>query len=622
MEENQNPRVSNTSVPPNAGKPLNVTNIVPSTSPVVPTAVPTSRFKALLATVGPFYAQNKYYVWAAVLGIIVLVVLAFIAFRPQEPILAPAKVDISIDAPTVSPSGGEAVLKVKITNKDTATLNKAELELVYPEGASYVDSTPKAIGLTGTTFPVPDLQPGQNVAVLIKVRIQGQINDEKKLIAKLHYRYTNFSSDFVAETTHTVRLVAADVALEISGPQTTNNAQVVTYEIGYKNNSDKEIQNGRIELTYPDHFQFASAEPQPNLGKNIWNVGTLQKGQQGKISFQGSFASGGPGQSETFKAAFLVLDASGSFFTQADTTFTTQIGSLPLVVTQEVISGSSNGITKPGETLRYKLSYRNNAAVAAKGAIIVLTIDSQAVDLGSIQAEGAQVNNGTITWNASSNSNLETLNPNESGNLEFSLKIKNPPVRDTSRNLEVKTAVKIKSDEYETFLPGGDLAIKISTQASVDTSLEHISGQLPPQVGKESTYRLNIALSNSTNELRDGVLTAFIPVAASGVDLSSIQPAREVSNVTFDSSTGKLTWKVGILSAHVGDFSPLRKMSINVRIVPSSNQVGREVELLKTVGMKIVDSFTGENLSLSGNALTTSNLKDSNGYTVDGSVRP
>lgn len=622
MEENQNPTVSNTSVPPSAGKPLNVTNIVPPTSPSAPTAASAGRFKALLAMVGPFYTQNKYYVWAAVLGIIVLVVLAFIAFRPQEPILAPAKVEIAIDAPTVSPSGGEAVFKVKITNRDTATLDKAQLELVYPEGASYVDSTPKATGLTGTTFPVPDLQPGQNVAVLIKMRIQGQINDEKKVIAKLHYRYSNFSSEFVAETTHTVRLVAADVALELSGPQSTNNAQVVTYEIGYKNNSDKDIENGRIEVTYPEHFQFASAEPQPNLAKNIWNVGTLEKGQQGKIKFQGTFASGGPGQSETFKAVFLVLDSSGSFFTQADTTFTTTIRSLPLTATQEIVSGSTNGIAKPGETLRYKISYRNNATVAARGAMIVMTIDSAAIDLGSIQAEGAQINNGTITWNASSNANLETLNPNEAGTLEVSFRINNPPVRDTSKNLEIKTSTKIKSDEYETFLPGGDLAIKVSTQASVETSVEHVSGELPPQVGKATVYRLNMALRNSTNELRDGQLTAFIPVSSGGVDMSSIQPAREAGNVTFDQSTGKLTWKVGTLAAHTGDFSPLRKMSIDVRIVPSSNQANKEVELLKTVALKILDSFTGENLNLTGGAITTSSLKDSNGYTVDGSVRP
>ncbi len=617
MDENQNPIVTNNTTavggtPPAAPQP---------TSPPVAT-VPASKWRMLLANVGPFYRQNKYYVWAAAVGVVVLGVLAFVAFRPQEAKPVPAQVEVTIDAPNTAPSGGEAVYKVKITNKDTATLTNVQLEVVYPEGGSYVDSTPKSSGLSGTTFPVPDLEQGQTVAVLIKARVQGQINDEKKFVAKLHYRYSNFSSEFVSEATHTVRLVAADVALELSGPQTTNNAQVVTYEVRYKNNSDKSIENGRIELTYPEHFQFASSEPQPNLSKNIWNIGTLEKGQEGRITFQGSFSSASPNQSETFRAAFLVLDASGNFFTQADTTFTTGIGSLPLTVSQEVIGGSANGIAKPGETLRYKLSYRNNATVAARGAVVVVTVDSAAIDLGSIQAEGAQINNGTITWNASSNSNLETLNPNESGSLEFSMRIKDPPVRDTSKNLEVKTAVKIRSDEYDTFLPGGEIAIKISTQAAVQTSLEHIGGESPPQVGKSSTYRLTVSLRNSTNELRDGLLTAFIPVAAGGVDVSSIQPSKEVSNVSFDASTGKLTWKIGVLAAHTGDFSPLRKMSIDVRIVPSSNQANTEVDLLKTVALKITDSFTGEALSLTGNSLNTGSLVGDNGYQIDGRVRP
>ena len=395
----------------------------------------------------------------------------------------------------------------------------------------------------------------------------------------------------------------------------------MTYTVKYKNNSDKDIENGRIEIKYPEHFQFADGSPQPNLGKNIWNVGTLSSQQEGEITFRGSFAGASAGRSEIFDIAFLVLDNSGKFFTQASTSFTTALETLPLFVTVEATSGAPNGIVKPGDSINYKVSYRNNASVPARGAIIVVNLESPAVSYSSIRAEGAQINNGTITWNASSDRNLEVINPNESGSFDFNLDVNNPPVRDTAKNIEVKTTVKIKSDEYETFLPGNELALKVSTLASVTASVEHTSGALPPKVGNSTTYTLTLALRNGTNDLKDGILTAFIPVASSGVDVSSVQPTKERTNVTFDASTGKITWKVGTLTAHTGTFSPLRKMSINVRITPSSGQAGKEVELLKSISYKTTDSFTSQNLTLTAESIGTGDLAGENNFN-NGFVSP
>lgn len=585
----------------------------PVAPPVAPSPSRFNRIAILMGQIGMFYRANKYYVWAIALGLIILLTLAFFAFRPQEAQRKPAKVDIAIDAPETMASGGEQVYKFKITNNDSVELVDLGLELIYPSGATYLDSTPKASNLSGTVFPVPNLAPGQNVAILVKTIIQGQINDEKKVVAKLHYSYSNFNSDFVAESNHTVRLVAADVALELSGSLSTNNAQIVSYEISYKNNSDKDITNSRIEVKYPDQFKFANSEPEPNLAKNIWNVGTLQSGQEGKITFQGSFEGANSGQSQTFEASFLVLDNAGSYFTQATSSFTTAIVSLPLLVTQSVTSGAQNNIVKPGDVLNYKITYSNTASIPARGASVVLTIDSPAIDLSSIRAEGAQVSNNTVTWNASSDSDLETLNPNESGNLNLSITVKNPAVRDNTQNVEVKTTVKIKSDEYDTFLPGNDLAIKVATVANLETTLEHVSGPLPPKVGQATVYKITLALRNSTNEIRDGILTGFIPLGAGGFDSNSIQPSSDKVNTTFDSSSGKLTWKISKLLAHSGNFNPLRKLSFNVRLIPSSSQSGKEVILMKTILYKATDSFTSRPVSLTAEDITTTDLSN-NGF--------
>lgn len=597
---------------------MEVQNITPpnlSSNPVIPPSnIPPkqNRFLELWDGFKTFYIANKWYVWAAVLGVVILSLLAYFAFRPNKVVPKPAKIDLTVEANEVVPSGGEQVYKVKIGNQDSTALVSMELELVYPEGVKYDDSTPKATNLSGSVFPVPDLEPGQNVVVIVKTTVQGEINEEKKLLVRLHYRFKNSGADFVTETTQITKLVAADVSIEISGTNQTNNASVVNYEVRYKNNSDKDISNARIKIDYPSGFTFASSSPEPNLSKNIWNIGNLIKDQEGKISFQGSFQGSSSGQSQTFTASFLVLDNNGSYFTQASSDFSTTIGSLPLVVTQSLTSNAGRTSVSAGDTLDYTIKYQNTAAVAARGVNIVLTIDSPAVDLSSIEAEGAQVNNNTVTWNASSSSDLEVLNPNESGSVRFTINVNNPPVKDSRTNITVKTSVKIKSDEYDSFLPGNDLSLKVSTIASLERSLDYVSGSLPPHVGKQTVYRLTLGIRNGTNELRDGILTAFVTLPSGSYDSASIQPIKEAANVSFDSSTGKLTWRLGTVSSHLGDFNPVRKVSFTLKLTPSQSQSGKEVTLLKNISAVLKDPFTGESRQLSAEDITTATISGGN----------
>jgi hypothetical protein len=553
-----------------------------------------------------FYFANKWYVWAITAGVMVIGALGYLAFRPQDAPVKEANVNVLIEAPDVSPSGSEIIYKVKMENNDRATLVNMQLELVYDDGVTYVSSTPKAENAAGTLFDVPNLSTGQNAVVMVKTKAEGNINDEKRLVARLHYRYNNISSEFIKESEHTVRLVAADVSIELTGPESTTNAQVVNYELSYSNNSDHDIENARIEVTFPEGFTFADSNPKPDLGKNIWNLAKVERGRSGKITFQGTFKTAQPGQSQTFKADFLVLDNQGSFFKQSTTEFTTRISVQPLAVTQSL--DSRNNIVKPGDTLAFSIKYQNNGNVAATGVNIVVTLDSKALDLNSIRAENGQVNNNTISWNASDVANLERLNPNESGNIRFSVKVKNPVVRDTSRNVTVKSSIKVKSNEYETFLPGNDLELKVATVASLDGDASFVTGQLPLQVGKSSTFQVKLTLKNSTNDLNGAVLTGFVPNGTT-FDQASVT-AKEAGAVTFDSSTGKLTWKVTQLDAHTGDFNPARILTFNVRVNPSSTQVNRELTLFRNIQFTAKDTFTGENIELKTEDVKTTDIPD------------
>jgi hypothetical protein len=566
---------------------------------------------------GGFYSNNKWYIWASVLGLIIIGVLAYFAFHKQTP--EPTKhadVSVTIDAPETAPSGGEVIYKIQIDNHDKAKLVGMNLELVYEDGITYVSSTPPSDGDSGNRFPVPDLAPGENVVLIIKTTASGNINEDKQIVARLRYKFDNFSSEFTEESSHKVRLIAADIILDVTGPEKSTNVQTATYDIFYRNDSPKDISGARIQVTYPSEFKYVGSDPSPSLGQNIWNINNLAKNGSGKISFNGTFAGVKTGQSAIFKVEFLALDSNNSFFTQSSTTYMTTVEAQPLSVEQRTTNEISNGVVKPGDTLDFELKFQNNTQVAATGVSIVAQIDSKALDLGTIRADGGLVEGNTITWNAAGERKLEKLNPNDSGTVRYSFQLKNPAVKDGSKNLNVVSKTQIKSNENTSFLPGNTITLKIASPSNIEAGVTSISGPQPLKVGETNTLQVSVALRNASNDYREGTLIGYIPLGVT-FDKASVSSS-EAAAVKFDTTTGKLTWTVGQLSAHSGSTSPLRTLKFSVKITPSGNQVNQNIVLFKTISFSAKDTFTEQPISLVTQEVNTDALPGSG----NGRVQP
>ncbi len=565
---------------------------------------PPGRFKQ-------FYQNNKWYFWAIILGVGIIGVLAFFAFRKQTP--EPTKnadVKMSIEAVDTTPAGGEMIYKVIIENHDKADLVDITLELVYPDGMKYISSVPEADNISGSRFPVPDLGSGENISLMVKTTANGDINEDKVLSAKLHYKFSNFTSEFLAEASHTVRLVAADIVLDVTGPEKASNVQTANYDIYYRNDSDKAISGARIRVTYPSEFHYSGSTPSPSVGENVWNLNTLEKNASGKIAFSGDFKGARSGQAAVFKIEFLALDQSSTPFTQSSTTYMTTIEAQPLTVEQRLVNENPNSLVDPGTSLQYEVKFQNNTDVVATGLQVVVDLNSKAIDASTIRADSGLVQNSTITWNASSEQKLEKLNPGDSGTVRFSFQLKNPVATDNSKNVEVRTKARIKSNENQTFLDGNEIVIKVTSPSSIGKEVKAVSGVVPLKVGQETVLQVNVTLRNSTNDYRDGVFIGYIPLGVT-LDKASISTA-ETAAVKFDAATGKLTWNLGVLAANSGGAAPLRTLSFNVKVKPNSNQVGQTVTLLKNIVFTAKDSFTNQPISLNSQELNTESLPGEN----------
>jgi hypothetical protein len=114
--------------------------------------------------------------------------------------------------------------------------------------------------------------------------VLGSLDDERKIAASFEYQFSQTTAHYAAQQETTFRIGAAQIDLELTGPASTNNAQIIAYELRYSNTTKVPLENARLQISYPEGFQFAASTPPSTVGNNIWNLGTLASGKEGTIS--------------------------------------------------------------------------------------------------------------------------------------------------------------------------------------------------------------------------------------------------------------------------------------------------------------------------------------------------
>lgn len=549
-----------------------------------------------------FWVKNKWFVLILVLGMLAVAVLAWLALRKPS-VSGQPDFKISIEAPTQINAGGEVVLKAILANNESRTVDSPTVEVVFPSGATFIQAEPKPSNLSGTLYSLSDIAPGANVVLWLKVKMDGSVGDSGRFLVKSKYKLSGISADFETTTEHVIALSSAGLTLNWAGPETAANGQPVVYTLRYSNQSEQDVESMRVLVSLPPAFQLASTSPSANYGSSGWDIGDFKIGVEGELKLEGSFSSSS-GQTLPFTAEMLVADGKGGFFKQAQAEFRTSLGSEPLVVTQEFQAGKEGDVVFAGDNISYSIKYQNLSSSAARGVRIVFAFESDTVDLASVRAEGAKISNREVTWSAGSTGSLEVLNPNSSGTLQVSAKVKKPAVSGNYKNPEVKTSVKIISNEYDSFLNGNSVTLKVGSEATLAGSASYSSGAKPIKVGNETYYEVSLSLSNTTSDLLDSELIAYIPSGAK-LDASSVN-LDEAGRINFDPTTGRLSWKVGVLRAHSGTFIPKRELKFKVGFIPSAAEVGDVVDLADKIEFIGKDAFADREVVLTSSKISTS----------------
>lgn len=538
----------------------------------------------------------------AILIIVILIAAGAIFWGRHS--FSKAKVELDIELPEEIASGEEVILKVKYKNTNRVDLKDADIIIDYPLGTFSLEGEEvfQEEKELGTILRKSE---GEEE---FRVRFVGGKGDVKSLVAKLNYQPQNINSRFENSALFRIEINSVLIRIDIEGSEKTVSDQEVNYSIEYENETDDDISNLRMELAYSDDFEFKSAEPNPKSAEanNIWEIKSLRSGQKKTINLKG-ILKGEEGENKTLKATLSKVE-NGTFLQYSQKEFITQISPSPLLLRLEIdgIEGKCN--VDSGQRLDYKIEFRNNTEMALVEFILRAYLnnkvfDFQTLDLGNTGFFDSR--QGIITWSGAEVSALSLLEPNQSGQVNFSVEIRDPLVFSyNDKNFQAKMSAELGTLAVPAEFSVSELKVekelncRINSQLSLQTKAYYYepgteiinTGPIPPQVDQLTNYTIHWQISNGSNDVESLRLWAILP---QGIDWANNYVNKvQDSELYYNERTKEIIWQINKVPAGTGIIFPTYELIFQVGLRPSLNQVNQTLTLINESSIEGKDSFT------------------------------
>ncbi len=499
-------------------------------------------------------------------------------------------------APKEAAMGQEITYTVQWKNNGQVLLQNPALTFEFPQGAVPSEGTN-----TRVTKTVDDIYPGQEKSMDFKARLFGAQGDIQEAKAYLSYNPKNLQAQYESDTTTNTTITSVPINFDLDLPSRMESGQAFTFTVNYFSNSDYPLSNMRVKIDYPGGFTFQNATPQP-IGQNEWSLGLFNKGQGGRLQITGML-QGQLQEVKNFHATFGSWN-NGEFTLFKDVTRGVEMAQSQIQITQLINGDTPGGITL-GDLLHYEISFKNVSDKDLANLFLVVSLDKNIFNLGSINVQNATVNaqDGSLRWDAKDNSDLQLLAQGDEGKAEFWIKT-NPSVDTTgaeAKNFMLKDTV-VLSDITQEFDQKINSTLTITQAGYYQDEVFGNEGPIPPQAGQKTTYTVIWKAQNLYNDVKNAKVKAIL---SSNVELTGkIFP--DNSSLTFDSQSREIVWTIGDMQAETGGILPPSSVAFQVALTPGAYQRGSLAQLVGQAKITADDTFTVQTIFGTDSAIDTS----------------
>ena len=550
------------------------------------------------------------------LGFAVLaVIIVAVTFFTGNNTVSNDNIAINVLGNSFTAGGTELPLQVEIVNKNSSELQLSDLFVSYDKGGDASGGSTHVNDLTS----IGTIGGGKTIDRGLNVTLYGTEGSTQPIVLTLQYHLQGSNAVFTKTATFPVTISSSPVALTVDAPTTVTPNQEVTFTVKTKSNSQNTLSGMLLNVQYPTGFKFEKAVPAPDSQTNTWKLGDLAPGAERDIAITGTLY-GTDGQDQAFHIYTGAADASDG--TKIGVTYNSLLQTIslvkPFITADLAINGSSADSTPVSSSgsIQGQVSYSNNLTTPVTNATVVVSLSGNALDASSIIAQNGFYDStkNTITWDSTTVPDLATLQPGDTGMLSFSFKAV-PLVSGgstlSSPSIQLSVSIKGKQSGGTSGLSDvNNIQTKtavISSDLGFTSSVAHNTGPFtntgstPPKAGQPTTYTVTWNLTNSANMLSNAAATATLP---SYVDwVGTIAPSG--SPIAYDETTRTIRWTIGQVPVGTGITAPAQKVSFQLRLNPSTSQVGSVPSLTLSTAISALDTFTNQTLNLTRNGLTT-----------------
>lgn len=545
-------------------------------------------------------------------GIALTLIVAGVIFKAGGWLFVPENVQVTITGPKRAESNETVEYIIRYENNNWVDLDEAELILTYPEMFRIAEGSGFEVSATRAVLPLGTVEKSSLNSVTIKGSFQSLQDQVALFTATLRAAPAGVASRIDAEYRYSTAVESSAIIIELGAPPRVGDGQFVDYVATYRNESTETINNFQLVIDYPTGFTYRDATPPPSKSENIWNIPPLAPGESGTVVVRGTI-QGVQGDVKRVFAKLGVPQGDGSLVSYAEIERQTRIDASPLVIIQR-IGGEDRKSVAPGDVLPYQLLFRNDGDIGLRDLILTVDLDPKYFDVANIDFGNGgtyNVEKQQAVFRAGDRAVLGLIEPGANAQVSFSLPVRSDLVSYGKPNLEIESVARIDSPDVPTpigankIVASNRVTYKVQTKPLFEMSGYHFgtyenTGPIPPTVGYETTYTLNLRVASTINAVENTRAVLSLPGQVRYVKTFK----NDQGSVLYNDRTGEISWNIGTIApgatAGVG-------LSIQISFLPDPSLGGKEeANLVNSVSITGKDVWTGDTLEGGFKFMTTS----------------
>ena len=526
-------------------------------------------------------------------------------------------------------SGGTVQLLVTIQNKNPAPISNADLSMNFPDGTLSADDLtsplPRYVGTFGT------IPAGGSITRTVQAVFFGSVNQSLSIPVTFQYNTPNSNALFTKQQNESLTITSSPLTITSQAVSSIASGQPFTIALSVRSNATTPLNNIAVTGQYPEGFTVQKVQLQlqsgttktlpTSTGSPVFTIGTLAPGQQTNINVTG-FISGTDNTQGDFQFTVGTAKTDGTpglSIAYASQSTNITISKPFLAVSLSINHGNTDPtVVTAGESVAGLVTWVNSLATSISNAQVSIALSGNALDPTKVQTANGffDSSHDTILFTPQTETSLAMLGPSETGNGIFSLSTKTGAELNGVTNPVVKLAVTVTGQptgsSAETITDTLTNTIQVATDLELASKIVHSSGPfpnsgpLPPVPNKETTYTVELSVSNTVNSIAGATATMILPPYVKFTGTMSPTDG----SLSYNDADSTVTWKVGDVDPGTGISAPPITAAFQIAFVPSDSQSQSTPILVGNQTLTGTDRFTNAQVGNTAPALTTQTPSD------------